>query len=358
MADTLKAPFPYYGGKSVVAPLVWQYLGNPDNFIEPFAGSAAVLLARPQVGARETLNDADHYIANFWRATKANPEAVADHADWPVSETDLHARHRWLVLSPAAAKFRKRMVEDPDYYDCRVAGWWVWGLSQWIGAQWCHVDTANWRQRPMLMKSNGVHKDVHLRQKRPYLGGEYAPGRGVHKQAAGRPQLADAYSRGRGVHGNDRASACAERRAWLLDWFGKLRDRLRPVRVCCGDWLRVCDSPSVTTRLGVTGIFADPPYSNEADRDMQLYAVECGKVAHEVRAYCLERGDNPLYRIVLAGYAGEGHEELERAGWSVEAWKTNGGYGNRSTNGRGRDNASRERLWISPHCRRRRGLFA
>ena len=122
------------------------------------------------------------------------------------------------------------------------------------------------------------------------------------------------------------------------------------VHVCpsCGDWLRVCDSESVTTRLGLTGIFFDPPYSSESGRDMNLYGVDCGKVAHDVRAYCLERGANPLMRICLAGYAGEGHEELEANGWQVVAWKAAGGYGNRSD--KGKENAAKERLWFSPNC--------
>jgi site-specific DNA-adenine methylase len=44
---TLKAPFPYFGGKSAIAPVVWQRFGDPPNYDEPFVGSAAVLLARP-----------------------------------------------------------------------------------------------------------------------------------------------------------------------------------------------------------------------------------------------------------------------------------------------------------------------
>lgn len=43
----LTAPFPYFGGKATIAPLVWEALGNPVRYIEPFCGSAAVLLARP-----------------------------------------------------------------------------------------------------------------------------------------------------------------------------------------------------------------------------------------------------------------------------------------------------------------------
>ena len=37
----------YPGGKSKVADMVWERLGDVDNFVEPFAGSLAVLLRRP-----------------------------------------------------------------------------------------------------------------------------------------------------------------------------------------------------------------------------------------------------------------------------------------------------------------------
>lgn len=43
---TLKAPFPYFGGKSKVAPLIWERFGVVSNYVEPFFGSGAVLLAR------------------------------------------------------------------------------------------------------------------------------------------------------------------------------------------------------------------------------------------------------------------------------------------------------------------------
>jgi len=43
----LKAPFPYFGGKSSVTDVVWRHFGNPKMYVEPFCGSAAMLLARP-----------------------------------------------------------------------------------------------------------------------------------------------------------------------------------------------------------------------------------------------------------------------------------------------------------------------
>jgi hypothetical protein len=51
-----------------------------------------------------------------------------------VNEADLHARHRWLV---AEVEFRERMRRDPEYFDAKIAGWWVWGICQWIGSGWC-----------------------------------------------------------------------------------------------------------------------------------------------------------------------------------------------------------------------------
>src|SRR5690242_18441388 len=108
MNEQLKAPFPYFGGKRAVADLVWSRLGDVDNYCEPFFGSGAVLLLRPSPPKVETCNDADAYLSNFWRATQHDPEAVAAHADGPVNECDLHARHRYLVLSDDAAAFRQR----------------------------------------------------------------------------------------------------------------------------------------------------------------------------------------------------------------------------------------------------------
>jgi DNA adenine methylase len=99
---TLRAPFPWFGGKSRVAPLVWERFGDVRNYVEPFAGSLAVLLGRPSAARVETVNDANAYLANFWRALageNADPDAVAFYADQPVNEADLHARHRWLVES-------------------------------------------------------------------------------------------------------------------------------------------------------------------------------------------------------------------------------------------------------------------
>jgi DNA adenine methylase len=247
MPKRLKAPFPWFGGKSKVAPLVWQRLGDVDNFIEPFAGSAAVLLARPHPprvetvneagdftnawratdpdtgdpgavadAACEVLNDLDPYVANAWRSIQRSPEETARWADRPVNELDMHAIHRWLVLGDDAREFRERMRSDPDYFDPKRAGRWVVGLCEWIGGGWAASPDALVEQRSVIsgpgqetMYGRGVHAKGErphqprqmprergrgvaaagpgLHQKRPALGGTNHPvthlGNGVH----GRP---------------------------------------------------------------------------------------------------------------------------------------------------------------------------
>jgi site-specific DNA-adenine methylase len=85
-AAPLSAPFPWAGGKSGIAAEVWDRFGKVENFVEPFAGTLAALLSNPFPPAVETANDADSFIANFFRAVTADPEEVAYHADWPVHE--------------------------------------------------------------------------------------------------------------------------------------------------------------------------------------------------------------------------------------------------------------------------------
>ena len=90
-------PFPvitYFGGKSKVADIVWRAIGQPAHYIEPFFGSGAVLLARPNFNPQkhvETINDKDGFVCNVWRALQADPDAVAKICDWPVNHADLCA---------------------------------------------------------------------------------------------------------------------------------------------------------------------------------------------------------------------------------------------------------------------------
>ena len=102
--------------------------------------------------------------------------------------------------------------------------------------------------------------------------------------------------------------------------------------------------PAVTTCIGVTGIFLDPPYSVE--ERSHVYSHESRDVAKEVAVWARENGANPDLRICLCGYEGE-HDMPET--WECVPWKTGGGYGSQGE-GADRANSDRERLWFSPAC--------
>lgn len=308
----LAAPFPWFGGKSLACDDVWHAIGDVVNYVEPFAGSAAMLLGRPNVGKIETINDADGFVANFWRSIAQNPEETAQHADWPVNETDLFARHSWLVRH--SEELLGKLHADPLFCDPQVAGWWCWGLCAWIGSGWCSGD-GPW-----------IHDGEHIR-----LGNA---GRGVNKKL---PHLGDA---GKGVN---KQLDDTSRSQYILEWFNILSDRLRNVRVACGDWKRVV-SDSVTVRHGLTGIFLDPPYTlGEMD-----YAVKStgGNVSKDVREWCKANGQRTELRIVLCGHAGE-HDELLEYGWFTRNWKARKGY---ALTEEAKENSQSETLWCSPSC--------
>jgi DNA adenine methylase len=341
-----KAPFPYYfGGKSKAAPLLWSRFGSDcGNYVEPFLGSAAVWLQRPsEFTGWATLNDLDGLVVNFWRSVRRFPVETAEAACQPVFEADLHARHLALVNRRGA--LTDRLCADPDYCEPRLAGWWAWGACCWIGSGWCAGD-GPWRAEPdaegvpVLTLANG---GTGVNRQLPHLGDG---GKGVNRQL---PHLGDG---GTGVNRqlprqdgwgscvtatHDQGGTCAEKLAWVQQWFADLQDAFREARIACGDWERIC-SPGSMTRNGPCAVLLDPPYSQTG----AVYAQDSSTVAHDVRRWCIANGSNPLLRIALCGHVGE-HEELLAQGWSVETWGKGGGY-------QGADD--RERIWFSPACRR------
>lgn len=337
--------------------------------MEPFAGSLAVLLARPGEPGIETVNDKDPWLSNFWRAVAADPDEVARHADWPVNEADLHARHRWLVETAGEPEvglsgeervalagllgaergaavgrlvdrwdgsgFLERVKSDPEFYDAKRAGWWVWGQCLWIGSGWC--SKPEWSGR------------FKLSEKRPFIS-NHSGAHGIHRPSVRRltrqvPDLSgDAGAAGRGIH----ASRFEEKSGGLQAYVRALSERLRRVRVCCGDFERIL-GPAVTTCIGLTGVLLDPPYDNDLRATCYNHDGPEEETGVSVwwRAYrwAIDHGGDPLLRIALCGYE---HPDAQfPPGWTCVAWKASGGYGRSE---RGKANARRERVWFSPHC--------
>ena len=352
IAGTLAAPFPWFGGKANACEQVWTAFGLVGNYVEPFAGSAAMLLGAPEGKRVETINDFDGMVANFWRAIAADPDAVAHYADWPCNEVDLFARHSWLVRHRES--LTDQLHADPAWFDAKAAGWWCWGACNWIGSGWCSGDGPWVHDGTTLVDSR---KLPHLgdagrgiNRKLPHLGDA---GRGINRQL---PHLGNA---GRGINrqlphlsagqGINRqlphlsAGQGINRRAYIFEWFGKLHERLRDVRVTCGDWSRVVKD-SVTTRHGLTAVFLDPPYA-KGSMDYSAGGMGLG-IAEAVRDWCAANGDDQALRIVLCGHAGE-HDALLAHGWHIREWTARKGY---AVTDEAVANSASETLWCSPHC--------
>lgn len=317
--------------------LVWNRFGHVDNYVEPFFGSGAVLLNSPRIHRTETVNDIDGFVSNFWRSIARDPEKVAHYADWPVLENDLHARHAWLVNN--RDDLVPQLEGDPEYCDPKIAGWWVWGLAMWIGGEFCS-GKGPWHIEDGRLVLNGRRSQVEksIIRKTPEIG---STGRGVHRQILHLGDYGQGVSRRRlHVFRNKGVS----NKANIFSLFSELSERLKRVRVCCGDWSRVCGN-TPTIKLGLTAVFLDPPDGKDAERAKNIYSKDSLSVSADVRRWAVENGDSKQMRIALCGYEGE-HKMPST--WDCIAWKAHGGYGVRTE--KGKENATKERIWFSPHC--------
>ena len=373
ITDLSKTPWPWFGGKTDAAPAVWAALGDVPHYVEPFMGGLAVLLHRPHPCNRtyhsETVNDLDGLLCNAWRAIQWQPDATAEAASWPVCEADMHARHL-AILRWKAARELEHLMGDPEFCDPVIAGYWMHGCCSWIGSSWCSGN-GPWvvgedgritrragengvkRQLPHLGNNGqGVNhagtREPGVSRQLPHLGND---GKGVNHAGTREPGVSrpdEAADDGREFHPMTMPE--------LRRWFQFLSARLRHVRILNGDWRRAVTSGAshtlpVRQGKGPCGIFLDPPYADTADRDETLYSEDSLTVAHDVAEWALEAGQDPLNRIVLAGFEGEHGDAFERAGWRSVEWFAagwlKGGMAQQSEDGH---QQARERLWCSPHC--------
>ena len=305
------APFPYFGGKRKVVADVWARLGSPKQYIEPFCGSAAILLGAPAPAALEVIGDGSGFIANFWRAVKHQPDKVAEWADYPVSHIDLGARHVWLMEQRERLGAELQGIDYPG--DARVAGYWLWGQCSWIGSGWCEWNKAAKGQIPHV-SSAGM--GIQAKGQIPHVSDA-----GMGIQAKGKiPHISNAGMEADLLTSGGRTA---------LRWLREIADRLERVRVVHGDWTRCLNSHYGKAS---TAVFLDPPY-----RAYEKLYGECGASADAVEAWAR---DNARLRIALCGHAGD----YDLPGWDAVPWSRG------APTYSGAKTTALECIWYSPAC--------
>jgi len=308
----VKCLFPYYGNKRTVADRIWQYFGDLKVYCEPFAGTASVLLSHPPI-YRELLNDIDGYIVNLFRAVRASPEEVAKAACFPVNETELHARHCWLMNWNQ----HEKLYNDPEYYDVQAAGYWLYGQRIWIGSGWC---------RNKIPSGKMPRSDVACAT---------IPNQGpltIHNYPERRPDVRLNIKKKRPKNIRRPLNNVVELDV-MIAHMHEVAARLKWTKILCGDWKRVCTPGILLKRTKQdpkrVGIFFDPPYAASI-RTKNIYTHDSMTIAKEVEKWAKEQP----YKIVLAGYEGD----YDLPGWECHNWNSTGCS----------SNSHKERLWFKP----------
>jgi DNA adenine methylase len=111
--SSIRPPMPYYGSKMSIAEQIVAFFPDHLHYVEPFAGSLSVLLAK-RPSRMETVNDLDGDLQTFWRVLRdqtaeleracaltphSRQEYMACRDAEPVADEVETARRVWLLLT-------------------------------------------------------------------------------------------------------------------------------------------------------------------------------------------------------------------------------------------------------------------
>lgn len=117
----LKSPIQYFGAKQQIADQIVALMPAHRGYIEPYAGSLSVLLAK-EPSKIEIVNDLDERLMTFWRVLRERPGELLHLADLtPHSRAELEraaalkdademelARQVWVLLTQGRSRTMKR----------------------------------------------------------------------------------------------------------------------------------------------------------------------------------------------------------------------------------------------------------
>lgn len=193
-------PFAYFGGKTRLASKIAELLPAHEHYIEPFAGSLSVLLAK-KPSRMETVNDLDGLLITFWRVLRDKPEqlaracALTPHARAEYSaarDAELgglddveRARLVWVQIAQGRGGTLRRSTGWRSYINPGAAATGMPGyLDAYVdrmarGAERLHHVSLECRPALELIDMYGQHPGCCLYADPPYLGStRSAPGGG------------------------------------------------------------------------------------------------------------------------------------------------------------------------------------
>lgn len=129
----------YHGAKWKLAKWIVGHLPAHRVYVEPYGGSAAVLLNKPRSWL-EVYNDLDHQVVGFFRTLREQPEALIR-----AIELTPYAKEEWEIAHEESA--------DPVE---RARRFYVMAYQNIAGptAQW----SSGWRRQKAVTTENGVRR--------------------------------------------------------------------------------------------------------------------------------------------------------------------------------------------------------
>lgn len=184
----MRPPFPYYGGKMSVAGQIVDLLPSHEHYVEPFAGSLSVLLAKP-AAKFETVNDLHTELVTFWKVLRdrhvelarvcaLTPHSRAEYvaaADLSGDELEV-ARKVWARLSQSRSallgkKTGWRFYIDPAGSSSSMPDYLSGYVHRFAAvAERLHSVSLECRHAAEVIQAYGRFSEVCLYVDPPYLG--------------------------------------------------------------------------------------------------------------------------------------------------------------------------------------------
>lgn len=135
----------YYGAKFRIAPWIISFFPEHQAYVEPFGGSASVLIHKPR-SRLEVINDLDSDIVNFFKVLRDSPRKLIRKIEltpWSRKEYQLSAYPCRDEVEQARRTFVHIMMSIPGSHDSSDGQWRHW--ARFIGSPLTfYTDTLEW----------------------------------------------------------------------------------------------------------------------------------------------------------------------------------------------------------------------